>query len=232
MPVFSRRTLLSVAAGGLFLAAGCDLAALTYFILPEQRQDAKMKHLASDEKDKNPKVVILTWGGFEMRSEFIHADRQLAEMLARELRRHADENKEKLTIVSARSVEEFKSANPNWRGMPLPEIGRRFGADHVLYLEINSLSLYEPGSLNTLLRGRISLNMTLADVAHPDDSPLQQPFVCTYPGDAPGALPADNEATKVQFRQAFLTHVSRKLGYYFSKHGRQELRNMDRFSDG
>lgn len=232
MPVFSRRRLLSVAAGGLLLGAGCDMASLAYFILPEQRLDAKMKHLASDEKDKNPKVVILTWGGFEMRSEFIHADRQLAELLARELQRHAEEGKEKLTILPARKVEEFKTANPNWRGMPLPEIGRRFGADHVIYLEINSLSLYEPGSLNTLLRGRISLNMTLADVARPDETPMQEPFVCTFPGDAPGALPADNEATKVQFRQAFLAHVSRKLGFYFSKHRRQDLRTMDRFSDG
>jgi hypothetical protein len=232
MPVFSRRRLLSAAAGGLLLAAGCDMASLAYFILPEQRLDAKMKHLASDDKEKNPKVVILTWGGFEMRSEFIHADRQLAELLAQHLRRHAEEGRERLTIIPARKVEEFKSANPNWRGMSLAEIGRRFGADHVIYLEVNSLSLYEPGSLNTLLRGRVSLNMTLADVRRPDDAPPQESFACTFPGDAPGALPADNEAVKVQFRQAFLDHVARKLSLYFSKHGRSELRQMERTPNG
>ena len=232
MPVFSRRSLLSLAAGGIVLAAGCDPGTLAYFILPEQRIPAKMRHLASEVKDKDPKVVILTWGGFEMRSEFIHADRQLSEMLAQYLRRQAEDNREKLTIIPARKVEEFKSANPNWRGMSLADIGRRFGADHVIYLEVNSLSLYEPGSLNTLLRGRVSLNVTLADVRRPDDTPPQESFACTFPGDAPGALPADNEAMKVQFRQAFLDHVARKLSLYFSKHGRSELRYMDRTPNG
>ena len=232
MPVLSRRSLLSLAAGGIVLAAGCDAGTLAYFILPEQRIPAKMRHLASDVKERDPKVVILTWGGFEMRSEFIHADRQLADLLAQHLRRHAEEGREKLTVIPARKVEEFKSANPNWRGMSLADIGRRFGADHVIYLEVNSLSLYEQGSLNTLLRGRISLNMTLADVAKPDDTPMQMPFDCTYPGEAPGAVPADNEAMKVAFRQKFLENVAQKLSLYFTKHRRSDLNRMDRMGDG
>lgn len=227
MSVFSRRLFLSVAAGGLLVGSGCNPASLAYFLLPEQRLDAHMKHLASEEKEKDPKVVILTWGGFEMRSEFIHADRQLAELLGRELLRHAEEDKEKLTIIPARKVEEFKNTNPTWRSMELAEIGRRFGADYVIYLEINSLGLYEPGSLNTLLRGRVNLNVSLADVNKPDGPTPQEPFSCVFPGDAPGALPADNEATKIQFRQAFLGHVARKLSFNFTKHRRQDLRRME-----
>jgi len=228
MTTCSRRSILALAAGGLLLGAGCgDFGALAYFLMPEQRLDAKMKHLASEDKEKDSKVVILTWGGLETRAEFIHADRQLSEMLAQQLRKLAEDGKEKITIVPARKVEEFKNEHPNWRGMDLTEIGRRFGADYVVYLEINSLSLYEKGSLNTLLRGRISLNVTLADVKKPDDTPAQEPFSCVYPGDAPGALPADNDATKAQFRQKFLGHVARQLSYYFSRYPRGERYRMD-----
>ncbi|MFO0880020.1 MAG: hypothetical protein U0840_21960 [Gemmataceae bacterium] len=227
MSTFSRRALLAWAAGGLILGSGCDPAALTYFVLPEQRIEAKMKHLASEDKEKEPKVVILTWGGLETRSEFIGIDRQLSEMLGVQLRKLAEDSKERLAVVPSRKVEEFKNANPSWRGMDLNEIGRRFNADHVIYLEVNSLSLYEPGSANMLMRGRISLNVTLADVKKPDDAHPQEPFTCIYPGDAPGAVPADNEAQKMQFRQAFMTHVARKLSQYFSNYPRQERYRMD-----
>jgi hypothetical protein len=231
MAGFSRRTLLSLAAGGLVAACGCDAGALTYFLIPEQPIDAKMKHLASDDKKREPKVVILTWGGYEMRSEFIHADRQLSELLAKQIQRLTEERQEKLTIVPARKVEEFKNSNPNWRSMDLAAVGRQFNADHVIYLEIHALSLYEPGSLNTLLRGRISMNVSLVDVSKPDDTPQQDAFTCTYPGDAPGAVPSDNEGTKVLFRQAFLDHVARKLSYNFSKHRQSEYRRMERRMD-
>ena len=227
MPVLTRRRLLSAAAGGLILGAGCDMASLAYFIMPEQPAPAHMKNLGTDRKERDPKVVILTWGGFETRSEFIHADRQLSELLAQHLRRHTEETRQKLTVIPARKVEEFKNANPNWRGMPLAEIGRRFGADHVVYLEIDSMSLYEPGSLNTLLRGRLNLNVSLVDVNRPDDTPMQAPFSCTYPGEAPGALPADNDSTKIQFRQAFLDHCARKLSHNFTNFSPSERRRMD-----
>jgi hypothetical protein len=227
MTVCSRRYVLALAAGGLILGAGCgDLGSLAYFLMPEQRLEAKMKHLATEEKDKDPKVVILTWGGMETRSEFIHADAQLSELLGMQLRKFAEESKEKLTVIPVRKVEEFKNAHPNWRGMELAEIGRRFGVDHVIYLEINSLSLYEPGSANTLLRGRINLNVNLADVHKPDDPPAQDAFSCIYPGDAPGPQEAGDNSSKMQFRQAFLGHVARQLSYYFSRYPRNERHRM------
>lgn len=227
MSVQTRRYFLGLAASGMLLGAGCDMASLAYFLLPEQQLPAKMRHLASEDKEKTPKVVILTWGGLETRAEFIHADRQLSELLAMHLKRLAEDNGEKLAVVPARKVEEFKNANPNWRGMDLTEIGRRFDADHVIYLEVNSMSLYEFGSANTLLRGRISLNVTLVDAHRPDDPPMQENYTTTYPGDAPGALPVDNEAQKMQFRQAFLNRVARDLSRYFSRCPRQERYRMD-----
>jgi len=227
MSIHSRRGILALTASGLLLGAGCDMASLTYFMLPEGRIDAKMKHLASEDPDKESKVLILTWCGIETRSEFIHADRQLSEMLAMHLKKLAEESKERVSFVPARKVEEFKNANENWRGMELAEIGRRFKADHVIYLEINSMGLYEPGSLNTLLRGRISLNITLADVHKPDETPAQETFSCVFPGDAPGPVPASDQAQKMQFRQAFMNHVARNLSYFFSRYPRRERQRME-----
>jgi hypothetical protein len=228
MSICSRRTWLAVAAGGLMLGAGCgDMGAMAYFLLPEQRIEPKMKHLASEDKEKNPRVVILTWGGLEARSEFIGADRQLSELLGMHLKKLAQDSDEQITIVPARKVEEFKNANPSWRGMDLTEVGRRFDADYVIYLEVNSLSLYEPGMGNMLVRGRVTLNVQLADVRRPDDAPSQEGYSCVYPSDARGAIEVENEPQKMQFRQAFLNHVARDLSHYFSRYPRQDRYRMD-----
>jgi hypothetical protein len=189
--------------------------------------DPKLIHFASKDKEKIPKVVILTWCGIpETRYEFIHADRQLAEFLGMHISRLAAEANEHVGFVTPRKVEEFKNSNPNWRGMDLCEIGRRLGADHVILLELAAISLYERGS-STLMRGRINLNIQLADVHKPDDAPRQEMFSCEYPSEAPGPLEATNEQSKMQFRQAFLHHVARKLSYYFSRYPLSERRRMD-----
>src|SRR5262245_9079924 len=60
---------------GVFLTAalgsGCNILSLPFFIFgPEPKIEAKLHKLASDEKDKEVKVVILAYSGLETRPEF------------------------------------------------------------------------------------------------------------------------------------------------------------------
>jgi hypothetical protein len=221
MAVCTRRLLALVVAGLGLQASGCDLGSMMYFLMEDPRAPATMKALASKDEKKVPRVAILTWAGLETRSEFIHADRQLSDLLAAQLRDLAEGNQEKLTIVPPRKIEEYKNLHPNWREKDLAEIGRRLDADYLIYLEINSMSLYEPGG-NHLFRGRANLTVNLVDVRHPDDAPAQAPFSCLYPSDAKGPIPADFDSNPVEFRQAFLKHMAKQLSYYFSRYPKRE----------
>ena len=230
MMVCSRRCFLgALAAGAVGLAVGCgDAGSLAYFLTPEQRLPAKIKHLASeDKKKKAPRVILLTYARLDTRAEFIHADRQLSEMLATNLRSLAEPAQEQLDVVPPRKVEEYKNAHPNWHEMEVAQIGKKFGADYVIYLEINSLSLYEPGNGNTLFRGRANLLVSLVDVNRPDETPMQEDYVCVFPSEARGPVPV-YDIQPVQFRQAFLSHVARQLSWYFSKYPREEQRIIER----
>jgi hypothetical protein len=215
-----------VVAGVLALAglnAGCDLGSLAYFLSPEQRTPAKMKNLAVEKKSKkDSRVVILTWGGLEMRSELIHADRQLSDMLAKQLVELAEESDERLTIIPSRKVDDYKNSHPNWREFDQAQIGRHFDADYVIYLEINSLSLYEPQSNGQLFRGRTQMTVSLVDVRHPDDSPQQEAFSATYPSEARGPVPVDLDTNPMAFRQNFLLHVAKTLATYFVHYPKRE----------
>ncbi len=221
MSVISRRlAVMALLAGVAGLGAGCDLGSLAYFVMPESREPAKLKDLASTDKKKNPRVVILTWAGVEMRSDFIHVDLELSNMLAAQLTELTRDNDEKLTIISSRKVEEYKNAHTNWCSQDLTEIGRYFDADYVINLEIDALSMYEPRSNNTLFRGRAQISISLLDVKHPDDTPARVPFTTTYPSEARGPVSVGFDDNPATFRQAFLTHTAKQLSYYFTRYAK------------
>jgi hypothetical protein len=224
-----REFLAGLAAGLAGAVLGCgDMGSLAYFLTPEQSLPAKLKHLPSDDpKQREPRALILTYAQLDTRAELIHADRQLSQLLAVHLQQLVETAKQKLNIVPTRKVEEFKNAHPDWRGMDNAEIGRKFGADYVIYLEINSLGLYEHGSHNTMYRGRANIRVSLIDVNRPDNNPLPETYVCTFPSEARGPIMAD-EVQPLRFRQEFLAHVARQLSWYFCDYPRSEPRIIER----
>jgi hypothetical protein len=233
MAILSRRALLAllVVIAGCLTASGCgsDGGAIAYFLMPEQRIEPKIKHLAlaKDDKKPAPRVVILTWtAALETRPEFTNAESTLAANLGRDIKELAKSADEKIEIIPVRKVEDFKNTHPNWREMGLAEIGRAFTADHLIYLEINKMSLYEPGSNNLLMRGRANITVTLVDVKDPDDMPKHETMNCIHPGDAPGPVDV-SDMQPFQFREKFLEHVSREISHNFSKYPRDERLRMD-----
>jgi hypothetical protein len=212
------------ALSGLVLLAalciGCNMLSLPFFILgPEPKVEPLLKKVASDQKDKEVKVVVLSYAGLETRPEFLRADRDLSNVLVRQLRDGFKYNGEKVLVATPQKVEDFKNNHPNWHSMDLTEIGKRFGADYVIYLEINKLSLYENGSSNMLYRGRAEISVSLVNVNDADEGALQKEFTCTYPSEASYATPSDKNP--MAFRAEFYEHVAKKLAWHFTSHPTQ-----------
>jgi hypothetical protein len=198
------------------LCIGCNMLSLPFFLLgPEPKVEPLLKKVASDKNDE-VKVVVLSYAGLETRPEFLRADRDLSNLLVRQLRDGFKYNSEKVTVVAPQKVEEFKNSHPNWHSMDLTEIGSRFGADYVIYLEINKLSLYENGSSNMLYRGQAEISLSLVNVKDADEGALQKEFTCTYPSEASYATPSDKNPAA--FRAEFYEHVAKKLAWHFTSH--------------
>ena len=54
------------------------------------------------------------------------------------------------------------------------------------------------------------------DVNNPDEGPERAPpYTCVYPSEARGGVYQDMDTSEVQFRQAFLKHITRELCLYF-----------------
>jgi hypothetical protein len=197
---------------------GCNLLSLPFFLATgmDPKHEPKCK-LASTEKDKEVRLVLIAYSGMETRPEFLRVDRELTTLLARELLKGFKENKEKVTIVAPSKIEKYKDEHPNWRTLGAAEIGKYFDADYVIDLEIESLSLYEPGSGNQLYRGRGSIAIAVADVSKPDEDPMyREVYTAEYPK-ARGPVPV-GDGNANQFRQLFLAQVAKELSWRFTAH--------------
>ncbi|HEV3257469.1 MAG TPA: hypothetical protein VG013_11350 [Gemmataceae bacterium] len=208
----------------LACGAGCDIMTMPYFIFnrwcgKDSRQPPELLQLASEDKDKEVKVVILAYAGLESRPELITADRDLTTLLTQQLQRRFKEAKEKVTIVSPSQVQHFKDTHPNWY-MDLQETGKRFDADYLIYLQVESLSLYEVGSHNTLYHGRAEIEVSALDLHKPDDIPLTKSYRAEFPQGRP--VPADDSNPRM-FQQDFFNHVGKDISRYFASYDFEEL---------
>src|SRR5262245_23002127 len=197
---------------------GCNLMSLPFFLAtgmdPKHDPDCK---LASSDKEKEVKVVLLAYSGLETRPEFLRVDRELCSLLSRQLQKDFKENKEKVKVVSTGQVEKYKDEHPNWKAIGPAEIGKYFDADYVIELDIEAMSLYEQGSGNQLFRGRGNIQISVIDVSKPDEEPIyQRTYVAEYPK-ARGPIPVSDGNAK-QFRQAFLAQVAKEMSWRFTAH--------------
>jgi hypothetical protein len=218
MKALRRRTIL-LSLWGSILIVGCSFPQSLYFIMPEAKDPADLKRLADPDGKKEVKVVLWTYMALDPREEFIQADRRLAAMLAEELHRLSEENKEKVTIVRPNLVEQYKSRHSNWQALEPAKVGHDFNADYVVSLEINKLSLYEPKANQQIYRGQTEILVSVVDMKNPDE-PQQKEFTDRYPTEARGDMtPLD--ITPYQFRDKFLEHVAKRLAFYFVDHKRR-----------
>jgi hypothetical protein len=225
-----RRWLLSSLLGAL-LFAGCDPATTLFFLMPEEKEPPELKRLASQDKNKEVTVLILTYAAMDPPIQLLNADRQIAQMLAKQLTDLFQADKEKVVVVPPRKVDAYKSQHSSRRGLDPVEVGRHFKADKVIYLELTKLSLYEQGAGNQLLRGRAEINASVVDVQHPDDTDDPQPLHYVYPADSHGPAAEDLDTPLPVFRQRFLAYVAKRLSWAFAPHAKHdrevEVENWD-----
>lgn len=209
---------LALALATALLGAGCNASALPYFLAgcPEPKKPAGEMELVVPEKAKEAKVLILVHSSVEPGPDFVGVDRELSGLLSRRLTEACKENDQKVTVVLPNKVQEFKNEHPDWHSMNLRDIGTRFSVDYVIGLDIESLSLYEKGSANTLYRGRAEITITLVNMHKPDDDPIVAHASETYP-EVRGPIPADDQNAR-QFYLAFVNYLSHHLCWRFTDH--------------
>jgi hypothetical protein len=208
------------------LTTGCSLPSLLYFVgtgFMEPMEEPGDLKLASKDK-KEVKVAVAVYTSMDLSSDLIRVDHDLTSQLVRQLQQACKENKEKVTLVPAHKIQEYKLNHPDWFLKPR-ELGRHFDADKLVLLEVRSFNLYEQGSANQLYRGRTDIAVKLFDLSNPDDYPREQFYHCQYPN-ARGPVPVDDKNAR-EFYLEFTAHVVKHLSWYFTAHPISETLNPE-----
>jgi hypothetical protein len=219
------RAWLGLVLAALMLAmvtsSGCNMLSIPFFLFgPEPKIQASLKKLASEERDKVVRVVVLVTND-HANSDFIRADRDLGNLIVAKLKDCFKYNEEKVEVVSASKVEEFKNRHDDWRTMPLDEIGNHFNADYVIDLEIAKLSLFEHGSYNQIYRGRSEISITVCDVKNPDEGAMSEEFSWIFPKDSAQGVHIDDQP-KAKFRDEFYKAIATQIAWRFTSHPTSE----------
>jgi hypothetical protein len=148
----------------VMMGVGCNPISTAYFLFRGDSKNPAEHPLPPKEGKKEVTVAILvtapnpSW-------EFAAVDRDLTAAIGRRLFDQTKEGKVPIKAVETAKLDKFKGTNPEWRSMSATEVGKQLGADYVLDLTLESVSLYEPGSGKYMYQGRATVSATVYDVA-------------------------------------------------------------------
>jgi hypothetical protein len=199
------------------VSSGCDLLAMPFFLAgPDPSVPPSLKQLATENKDQKIKVAVFASSNLEVRDQLARVDRELANRVVRRLGELCKHNKENVEVVPVNVVERYKTSHPDWdHPLDLVQIGKDLKVRYVVYLEINSLSLYVPKSNNQFYQGETDIKVTLVNVRKADDLPETDDCHESYPSTP---ISAFDEPNPIAFRSKFIDHVAEKIAWKFTSH--------------
>lgn len=198
------------------VAGGCDLFQAAAYVLtpdPTQTIEAEYGGLAGQ------KVAIIVYADQEI-LYVANADVQTAMYVAQAFKEAQDHGDLRgMELVPVTETIRFQQRS-DWYNMRVPQIGRHFNADRVLYIELEEYARREPGSPN-LLRGRISATLKVYQVSKAGEPPPRRnPVYATrlgivWPEDSP-LMMSDENLIRVEagMLARFAKRVARKFYTY------------------
>ncbi len=166
-------------------------------------------------KHEEVRIVVITSARPGL-NEFRGIDQSLNTEFKRALENMAKETKEKITVLSNMPLSRYREEHPEWQSHHPIDIGKQFGADYVIDMEVLSISLFKPGTNRSLLQGKVAIALSAYDLSKREKVPaLEQEYTTTYP--ASHEMDADSISLP-GFRQKMLQRIASDLAIKFIPH--------------
>jgi hypothetical protein len=116
-----------------------------------------------------------------------------------------------VSVVEPRKIVDFQRQDPSWETMDPALLGKRFGADRLLEIELTEYATREPESPH-LYRGHVSAAVRVFNTEYPNSQPAYRTNIQTvYPPDGPGQWGTDDRAIRGAAMQAFAQDLAGKF---------------------
>jgi hypothetical protein len=172
--------------------------------LAYKKDDEKHK-----DKEKEIQVAVFVSQGTGQSFEFAGVDGSLAQEIAKKLPEMAKENKQNIVVIPPAQVNRFKMQNQNWKYMHAAERGRHLGADFVLLVNLDKMSLFKPGTRNEFYEGRADVTVDTYQVDEGQGEP-KYTYVHAFVYPKGGFSAADSKPVSA-FRREFIENLAVEL---------------------
>ena len=153
------------------------------------------------------KVCLVVWADSETLFEYPWVQLEVSEHIAEAMK----PNVEGVSFIPNRSVVDLQQREVDWERMDPALLGKRFGADRVLMIELTQYTTREPDSPH-LYRGRIAAGVKVYDTGYLRSAPVFKTSVETvYPPESVGQWGTDGRAIRKATMEAFAAELAGKF---------------------
>jgi len=183
------------------LVGGCRLFGAMFLLFapePTRTEEAKYPYLT----DK--KVCIVIWTDSYTAMEYPFVRLELSEHIVDAIKA----NVHGVSFIPNRSVIKLQDKDAAWDRTHPAQLGKRFGADRVLMIDVTQYTMREPES-TYLYRGRNAANVRVYNPDYPDAAPVHEATVETvYPPDSHGAWGSEEKSIRKLTMEAFAQEIA------------------------
>jgi hypothetical protein len=212
---------------GVVASIGCDpIQMLSFALYPSNENNLDPKFSLAIEGKESKIAIFAAHEELVPNLAFRDAHRDLCRRLSQLLEQRYKDDQDKIKVVPASQVLSYMDTHPDWITQSKQDLGKHFGADFVVFLELGPMTMYEKGSRETLYRGNVEINISIYD-AHVSDNEGPRDtdvYTCTYPGSAPMST---SDIRPSNFKLQFMNRISTDLVQYFASHPSKEMVNSD-----
>ncbi len=196
--------------GVVVWAGGCNVLSYPLYVLFGE-QETKVKAEYTGLEGARTAIVVAVGPATEFEHPLVRSNLALASAY------EIGQGIEGATFVDQQAIERFQQEDLDWFYLPVSDIGRRFEAQRVLYLDVIEFTLEEENSVN-LLRGRVTADVRVYDMAgaKPDEPVYQTEISMIFPPDNP--VPMTDMATRAILENHTVGEFGKALAKKFYDH--------------
>jgi hypothetical protein len=184
----------------------------------EPYKEARYPLVSKEDAKKSKEVVVALFIDTtpEIGPEFAQCEETLATDLAKKFRDFSKDQGDKLTVIDPQRIKKYLSKTPNWLAMHPSHWGRDLGADYVIQIKLEKMSLYQPDSLNAIYEGQGDIEVDVYDV---NSGPAEPKYNYVHVFKYPSTGVVDAAALPVgRFKQDCLEHLAAEIAMKHMRH--------------
>jgi hypothetical protein len=192
-------------SAGFLSLCGCPILGWMGYVLAPN--PPKIDVPAEYEITEKNKVVVLVYAGASTLYEYPYIQLDLSEYIAGELEKQTGAE-----VVPRRRVAYFQESNLGWEALPHAQIGDKFNADLVLYVEVLDFNTRDMET-GELLKGQLEVNAMLTGVKGKDrgERLWNGEISIVFPEEAPLSGMQSEDAVKYPTFELFADKLVKKF---------------------